>query len=168
MPEYLIAENHLHIGKFLDRLEKPLLPLTGACRTLPETEEQNRAFASQKPSHLFTGHFSTKEVVGRYRADEVFDGCTAERRIHDHHRDSFLHGSGHRALQRRVVNGRQHDAAHILGNELLHDLDLLCGVLLLEGALPDHLHTCFLRAFPCSGFDRFPENVRCILRYYSN
>ena len=70
-------------------------------------------------------------VVGRYRADKVFRGLTLERRIHNHRRDSLLHGSGDWMHERCVINRRQNDAAHSLGNELLNDSDLPSGVVFL-------------------------------------
>ena len=70
-----------------------------------------------------------------------------------------LHGSGDWTLERCVINRRQNNAAHALGNELLNDLDLLRGVVFLERALPYHHHASFVCAFPCSRFDRFPKHL---------
>jgi len=42
-----------------------------------------------------------------------------------------LHGSGDWTLERRVLNRRKNNTTHVLGNELLKDLDLLCGVVFL-------------------------------------
>src|ERR1700747_173331 len=107
-------------------------------------------------------------VVGRYRAHKVLKGFTLEPRIHDHYWDSFLHGSSDWAPERCVVNRRQNNAAHSLGNDLLNDLDLLRRVVFLQGALPYHLHTSFFCAFTCSLFDRFPKKVCSALRNYND
>src|SRR6476620_8420834 len=105
-------------------------------------------------SQLLASHFASAVVVGRYRADKVLDGLALERRIDNHHRDSFLHGSGDWTLERCVINRRQNNAANALGNELLNDSDLLRGVVFIERALPYHLHAGLYCAFTCSRFDR--------------
>jgi hypothetical protein len=72
------------------------------------------------------------------------------------------------APQRCVVNRRQNNAAHSLGNELLNDLDLLRRVVFVQRALPYHLHASFSCAFTRSRFDRFPKHVGRALGNHSD
>src|SRR4029453_7524699 len=123
--------NTLKVGKFFDGMEEARLPQTRACRAAFKAKEDHLALAGQELSQLLTGHFSTPMVVVRYGANKVLDGLTLGGRIHNHHRDSFLHGSSYGALERNVIIRRQNNAAHPLGNKLLNDLDLLPGVILL-------------------------------------
>ena len=76
---------------------------------------------------------------------------------HEHGKRAVgLHGPA----QRGVIQRGEYDAADALGGKLLHDLDLLRAVALLQRPFPQDLDAELLPGLARPGLHRFPKHVR--------
>ena len=58
-----------------------------------------------------------------------------------------------------MIERGEEKTVHVLGEELLNQLDLLGTVVFLEGTLPYEFHSLFIRGFSGPLFYRFPKGM---------
>lgn len=154
-----IIENDRNARCLFEGAQKSGFPVARRGRAFLVAQQHDFSFTLEQRNQFFVRQNAALGVIGRHKRREISSRRAFERRINDDDGDFFGRRTFDRLDERYIIERRQNDGAHAVGNELLHDANLSSAVRFLDRAFENDVGAHFFPGFTGARLHRFPVGM---------